>query len=81
MNGKLPKVVEITIFYKQQLRNNTIHMLCLGMHVNVMLRSMVQALQDLPLCSSTDSSSFSTLMFILIFNFKLLRFTPCPVPG
>ncbi len=28
------------------------HVLCLGMHSNVMLRFM-QALQDLPLCSST----------------------------
>jgi hypothetical protein len=27
--------------------------LCLGMHSNVMLRFMVQVLQDLPLCSST----------------------------
>jgi hypothetical protein len=30
--------------------------LCLGMHSNVMLRFMVQALQDLPLCSSTVRS-------------------------
>jgi hypothetical protein len=28
-------------------------MLCLGMHCNVMLRFMVQALQNPPLCSST----------------------------
>jgi hypothetical protein len=31
-------------------------MLCLGMHSNVMLRFMVQAFQDPPLCSSTKSS-------------------------
>jgi hypothetical protein len=37
------------------------------MHSNVMLRFIVQALQDPPLCSSTDSSSFSTLMFIFKF--------------
>ncbi len=35
----LPKVVELTIEYKQQLRN----MLCLGMHSNVMHRFMMQA--------------------------------------
>ncbi len=29
------------------------HMICLGMHSNVMLRFMVQAFQDPPLCSST----------------------------
>jgi hypothetical protein len=28
-------------------------MLCLGMHSNVMLRFVVQAFQDPPLCSST----------------------------
>jgi len=28
-------------------------MLCLGMHSNVMLRFMVQAFQDPPLCRST----------------------------
>ena len=32
-------------------------MLCLGMHSNVMLRFMVQALQDAPLCSSTFQPS------------------------
>ncbi len=32
-------------------------MLCLGMHSNVMLRFMVQALQDPPLCSSTISTA------------------------
>jgi hypothetical protein len=31
-------------------------MLCLGMHSNVMLRFIVQALQDPPLCSSTVSN-------------------------
>ncbi len=29
------------------------HVFCLGIHSNVMLRFMVQALQDPPLCSST----------------------------
>jgi hypothetical protein len=29
-------------------------MLCLGMHCNVMVRFMVHALQDPPLCSSTE---------------------------
>jgi hypothetical protein len=31
-------------------------MICLGMHSNVMLRFMVQAFQDPPLCSSTQST-------------------------
>jgi hypothetical protein len=30
-------------------------MICFGMHSNVMLRFMVQAFQDPPLCSSTMS--------------------------
>ncbi len=81
MHDILPKVVEITIYYKQQLRNSICHMLCLGLHINVMLRFMMQTLQDPPLCGNNDSFSFSTPMFIFIFNFKLLRFKPCPVPG
>ncbi len=32
-------------------------MLYLGMHSNVMLRFLVQAFQDPPLCSSTDPLS------------------------
>jgi hypothetical protein len=32
-------------------------MLCLGMHSNVMLRFMVQAFQNPPLCSITVNSS------------------------
>jgi hypothetical protein len=50
MHGILPKVVEITFLYKQQLRNYTIlsHDL-LGMHSIMMLRFMVQAFQDPPL--------------------------------
>jgi hypothetical protein len=53
MHGILPKLVELTILYKQQLRNNTI-LACalLEMHSYMMLRFMVQALQDPPLCSS-----------------------------
>ncbi len=31
-------------------------MLCLGMHSNVMLRFIVQVLQDPPLCSSTHNT-------------------------
>jgi hypothetical protein len=55
MHGILPKVVELTIQCKQQLRNNTIlsHAPCLGMHSNVMQRFMAQTFQDPPLCSST----------------------------
>jgi hypothetical protein len=45
-------VVERTILYNQQLRNNTI------MQSNVMLRFMVQAMQDPPLCSSTSITHF-----------------------
>jgi hypothetical protein len=38
------KVVELAIYWKQQLRNNTILLRALlGMHSNVMLRFMVQA--------------------------------------
>jgi hypothetical protein len=61
MHGILPKVVEIAIKFKQQLRNNTIlsRVLCLEMHSNVMLRFMVQALQDPPLCSSTSLTAVS----------------------
>ncbi len=33
-------------------------MLCLGMHCNVILRFMVQVLQDPPLCSSTGKTHF-----------------------
>ncbi len=51
MHGILPKVIEITIQYKQPF----CYMLCLGMHSNVMHRFMVQAFQDPPLCRSTYS--------------------------
>jgi hypothetical protein len=52
MHGIKPKVVEITIWYKQQT-TPFCHMLGLGMHNNVILCFMVQALQDPSLCSST----------------------------
>ncbi len=35
-------------------------MICLGMHSNVMLRFMVQAFKDPPLCSSTVISYFQS---------------------
>ncbi len=49
-----------TIWYKQQLRNNTIlsHAL-FRMHSNVMLCFMMQELQDPTLCSSTVKRHFS----------------------
>jgi hypothetical protein len=55
MHVILPKVAEITILYKQQLRKSTIlsGALFRNAQYNVMLRFMVQALQDLPLCSNT----------------------------
>jgi hypothetical protein len=54
MHGILPKVVESTINYKQQLRNNTILSRALLRNAqNVMLRFMVQAFKDPPLCSNT----------------------------
>ncbi len=58
MHGILPKVMEINIKYKLQLRNNNISSRALFrdahfLHSNVKLRFMVQALQDPPLCSST----------------------------
>ena len=44
-------------------------MLCLGMHSNVMLRFMVQAFQDPPLCSRTlkvpKRENFSLAFFAL----------------
>jgi hypothetical protein len=46
-------VVELTVYSKQQPFS---HVLCLGMHSNVMLRFIVHALQDPPLCSSTVSA-------------------------
>ncbi len=50
----IPKVIKITI----NINNNEgttpfCHVLCLGMHSNVMHRFMVQAFQDAPFCSST----------------------------
>jgi hypothetical protein len=52
MHGILLKVIEITIKYKQQLKITPFcHMLCLGMHSNVMHRFMVQAFQDPTLCT------------------------------
>ncbi len=62
MHGMLPKVAKITI----SIRNNEgnvpfCHVLCLGMHSNVMFLFMVQALQDPLLCSSTLTS---TLIFL-----------------
>jgi hypothetical protein len=40
-------------------------MLCLGMHYNVMLRFIVQAFQDPPLCSSTNIYCRSFAQFCL----------------
>ncbi len=49
MHGILPNEVKITIYHKQQLRNNTVlsHALFRNAHLhsNVMLRFMVQALR------------------------------------
>jgi hypothetical protein len=73
MHGILPKVVEIsqiTTEYKQPLRNYTsfCDLICLGMHSNMMLRFMVQAFQDPPLCSSTrPARSWFNLSFFLRF--------------
>ncbi len=39
-------------------------MLCLGMHSNVMLRFMVQAFQDPPLCSITKLCAWDTKLNI-----------------
>ncbi len=67
MHGILPKVVEITIQCKQQLRTTPFcHMLCLGMHINLMLRFMVQALQDPRLCSSTFFNLFPYFLYFLL---------------
>jgi hypothetical protein len=45
----IPKVVEIAIYKSNNLGTTSFcHVLCLGMHCNVMLRLMVQALQDPP---------------------------------
>ncbi len=58
MQRKLSKGVEINIKYKLQLRNSTIlsRALFRNAQYNAMLRFMVQALQDPPLCSSTAGS-------------------------
>ncbi len=56
----IPKMIEITI-----KRNNNkgttpfCHVLCLGMHSNVMHRFMVQSFQDPPFCNSTVLDVFS----------------------
>jgi hypothetical protein len=61
MHGILPKV---GISCNQGTRPFC-HVLCLGMHTNVMLRFMVQALQDPPSCSST-SCTFIANHFLYI---------------
>jgi hypothetical protein len=63
----ITKVVYITIYYKQQLRNNTIlsHDLFRNAHSNVMLCFMMQAFQDPPLCSSNMRTSSSLLLLHL----------------
>ncbi len=48
MHGILPK------WLKYKCMQQLSRVLCLGMHSYVMLRFMVQALQDPPLCSSTE---------------------------
>ncbi len=70
MHGILPEVVEITTYYKQQLRNNIILWRDLfrnALHSNVMLRFMVQAFQDPPLCSSTYKTKFNTHVGLFLF--------------
>ncbi len=88
-------MIDLTIKYKQQLRNcggsyivilnifisnrpcvhvisgrhrttPFCHVLCLGMHCNVMLRFMVQALQDPPLCSNTSDTSLLFAMLLSV---------------
>jgi hypothetical protein len=55
---------EITIYFKLQLSNSSIlSRALLRMHSNVMLRFLVQALQDPPLCSSINFSSLWTISF------------------
>ncbi len=56
------------------------HVLCLGMHSNVMHRFMVQAFQDPPFCSSTvlDVCSLCTPLSLFIF-FTYLSFILFPV--
>ncbi len=73
MHGILPKVVEITIQCKQQLRTPFCHMLCLGMHSNMMLRFMVQALQDPPLCSSTFFNLFPCIFLTILDSWSLIE--------
>jgi len=54
------KMVEITIGISCNSGTAPFcHVLCLGMDINVMLRFMVQALQDPPLCSSTVGNTRS----------------------
>jgi hypothetical protein len=50
------KVVEIFSIINNEGAKPLCHMVYLGMHSNVMLRFMVQALQDPQLCSSTDQN-------------------------
>jgi hypothetical protein len=74
------KVVEITTVFGINCNQGTspfCHVLCLGMHTNVMLRFMVQALQDPPLCSST-SCTFIANHFLYI---KLITMRCCSSPS
>ncbi len=70
-----------SIWYKLQSCNQGTspfcHVLCLEMHTNVMLRFMVQALQDPPLCSST-SCTFIANHFLYI---KLIIMRCCSSPS
>ncbi len=67
MHDILPKVVEITIQCKQQFRTTPFcHMLCLEMHSNMMLRFIVQALQDPALCSSTFLNLFPCIFLTIL---------------
>jgi hypothetical protein len=66
-------VIEITIKYKQQLRNSTILACALfRKHSNVMHRSKVQAFQDPPLCRRLATPCLCFCFFFKIrysFNF------------
>jgi hypothetical protein len=54
----IPKVIEITVNKSNNYGITPFcHVLCLGMHSNMMHRFMVQAFQDPPFCSSTLPSS------------------------
>jgi hypothetical protein len=53
-------MVEITIWHKLQFRAPFCHVLCLRVDSDVMLRFIVQALQEPPLCSSTVGNTRSS---------------------